>query len=60
MIDDYPLTPKEKKKIKELKSRFYHKVDLYYSLPWNHKERARIYDEAVALLDERLYIIMGV
>lgn len=57
-MNDYSLTPREKRKVDKLKKDFHRKVDLYYSLPW--KDRAKVYDEAVKLLDERLYIILGV
>ena len=59
-MNDYSLTPREKRKVNKLKKDFHKKVDLYYSLPWNHKDRAKVYDEAVKLLDKRLYIILGV
>ena len=57
-MNDYSLTPREKRKVNKLKKDFHKKVDLYYSSPWN--ERAKVYDEAVKLLDKRLYIILGV
>jgi len=57
-MNDYSLTPREKRKVDKLKKDFKKKVDLYYSSPWN--ERAKVYDEAVKLLDKRLYIILGV
>lgn len=60
MINDYQLTPSEKRKVNELKFKFHYNYKLYYSLPADHEDREKVYEKALELLHERLYIILGV
>jgi len=58
-VESYDLTSEENARVNDLRVKFRAKRDFYYRLSWHDESRPKVYKEAVDLLHERLYILLG-